>query len=124
MNPTTTDGLRDAEPAPLFSLDELTARFAAAARALWPEAEPVVQFEPPRRPEFGDVATNLAFGLARVARKNPQEIAADVIARAMDDDGVRASVGEATPLAGLINLMLRSEFWQRVVLKILREGAV
>ena len=46
MNPTTTDGLRTAEPAALLSLDELAARFAAAARALWPEAEPVVQLEP------------------------------------------------------------------------------
>ncbi|HTD33689.1 MAG TPA: arginine--tRNA ligase [Candidatus Elarobacter sp.] len=116
MNPITTEEIE------LLSLDELAARFAAAARALWPEAEPVVQFEPARRAEFGDVATNLAFGLARVARKKPQEIAAELVARAMQDDGVRATVAEATPLAGFINLKLRPAFWQRVVAKILRAG--
>ena len=106
----------------LLSLDELAARFAAAARALWPEAEPVVQFEPPRRPEFGDVATNVAFGLARVARTKPQEIAAEIIARALEDAAVSATVSEATPLAGFINLKLRPAFWQRVVADVLREG--
>ena len=123
MNPTTTDGLREAEPAALLTLDELAARFASAARALWPDADPVVQFEPARRPEFGDVATNVAFGLARVARKKPQDIASDIVARALDDPAVRATVAEATPLAGFINLKLRPEFWQRVVADVLREGA-
>ncbi|MDB5070616.1 MAG: argS [Candidatus Eremiobacteraeota bacterium] len=122
MNPTTTDGLREAEPAALLTLDELAARFAAAARALWPDADPVVQFEAPRHAQFGDVATNVAFGLARVARKKPQDIASEIVARALDDPTVRATVAEATPLAGFINLRLRPEFWQRVVADVLREG--
>ena len=117
MNPTTTK-----EPA-LLSLDELAARFAAAARALWPDAEPVVQFEPARRVEFGDVATNVAFGLARTARKKPQDIGSDIIARALADDGVRATVAEATAVAGFINLTLKPAFWQRVVGDVLRDGA-
>jgi arginyl-tRNA synthetase len=117
MNPTTTEEIV------LLSLDELAARFAAAARALWPEADPVVQFEPARRAEFGDVATNVAFGLARIARKKPQYIAADIIARAMEDDRVRGTVAVATPLAGFINLKLVPAFWQRVVADVLREGA-
>ena len=121
MNPTTTDVAGPDDQA-LLSLDELAARFAAAARALWPEAQPVVQFEPARRAEFGDVATNVAFGLAKVARKKPQEIAADIIARALDDAGVRATVAGATPLAGFINVTLVPAFWQRVVGDVLREG--
>jgi arginyl-tRNA synthetase len=116
MNPTTT------EEHVLLSLDELAIRFAAAARALWPDAEPIVQFEPARRVEFGDVATNVAFGLARIARKKPQEIAAEIIARALEDDAVRATVAEATPLAGFVNLKLQPAFWQRVVADVLREG--
>ncbi len=47
----------------LLSLDELAARFEAAARELYPAGEPSVVFEPPRRSEFGDIATNVAFGL-------------------------------------------------------------
>ncbi len=117
MNPTTTEEIA------LLSLDELAARFASAARSLWPQADPVVQFEPARRPEFGDVATNVAFGLARTARKKPQDIGEEIIARALADDGVRATVAEATAVAGFINLKLRPAFWQRVVGDVLRDGA-
>jgi len=116
MNPTTTE--EDA----LLSLDDLAARFVQAARALWPEGEPVVQFEAPRRAEFGDVATNVAFGLARVARSKPQEIAEALIARALTDPGVRATVAEASATAGFVNLRLVPAFWQRVVAAILRAG--
>jgi arginyl-tRNA synthetase len=116
MNPTTT------EEDSLLSLDDLAARFAQAARALWPEGEPVVQFEAPRRAEFGDVATNVAFGLARVARRKPQEIAEALIARALTDPGVRATVAEASATAGFVNLRLVPAFWQRVVAEILRAG--
>ena len=63
MSPTTTK---------LLSLDELAARFADAARALYPGSEPVVSFEPPRHAQFGDLATNVAFGLAKSAKKAPQ----------------------------------------------------
>jgi arginyl-tRNA synthetase len=107
----------------LLSLDELAARFGAAARSLWPDAEPVVQFEPARRAEFGDIATNVAFGLARAARKKPQEIGAEIIARALEDEGVRATVAVATPVAGFINVTLVPAFWQGVVGDVLREGA-
>jgi arginyl-tRNA synthetase len=117
MNPTTTEEMT------LLPLDELAARFAAAARALWPEADPVVQFEAPRRAEFGDVATNVAFGLARVARKKPQEIAAAIAARALEDPAVRSTVADATAVAGFVNLRLVPAFWQRVVAAALREGA-
>jgi arginyl-tRNA synthetase len=119
MNRTTTDV---ADHAGLLSLDELAARFGAAARALWPQAEPVVQFEPARRAEFGDVSTNVAFGLAKAARKKPQEIGAEIIARALADGGVRATVAAATPVAGFINVTLVPAFWQRVVGDALREG--
>jgi arginyl-tRNA synthetase len=117
MNPTTTKEIA------LLSLDELAARFAAAARSLWPEADPVVQFEPARRPEFGDVATNVAFGLARAARKKPQDIGNEIIALALADDDVRATVADATAVAGFINLKLNPAFWQRVVGDVLRDGS-
>jgi arginyl-tRNA synthetase len=107
----------------LLSLEQLAERFATAARALWPQAEPVVQFEPTRRAEFGDVATNVAFALSRTARRKPQEIAEAIVAKVRDDVAVRATVAAFTPLAGFINLQLVPAFWQRVVDDVLREGA-
>ena len=107
----------------MLELPALAERFAAAARALYPESETNVVFEPPRRTEFGDVATNIAFGLAKVAKKKPLDIANAVIARALEDPDVRATVAEATAAAGFINLRLVPQFWQRTIGAVLREGA-
>ncbi len=69
MNPTiTSDGT-------MLDLPALAARFEAAAKTLYPEGEANVSFEPPRRAEHGDVATNVAFGLAKSAKKKPLDIA-------------------------------------------------
>ncbi len=134
MNPITTSGPAatnlvghaapdGAESASLLTLDELAARFAEAARALYPGAAPVVTFEAPRRAEFGDLATNLAFGLAKLARKAPQQIAAELAERVLADAQARATVAEATPVAGFVNLRLVPAFWQQVVGEVLRAGA-
>jgi arginyl-tRNA synthetase len=114
MSPTAID---------LLTLAELAEHFARAAAELYPAAAPVtVSFEPPRRPEFGDVATNLAFGLAKAARQAPPAVAAAVAARALADPRVRATVADATPAAGFINVRLVPEFWQRTVRDVLRDG--
>jgi arginyl-tRNA synthetase len=115
MNPTTT------EPA-LLTIDEIAARFDAAARALWPGAEPNVTFEPAKRPEFGEIATNVS-GLARVARDKPQAIAEALIAHVSADEAMRATVAEFTPTGGFINVRLVPAFWQRVVGTIVRDGS-
>jgi arginyl-tRNA synthetase len=117
MNPTITNG------GALLDLPALAERFAAAARALYPEGETNVTFEAPRRAEFGDVATNVAFGLAKVAKRKPVDIANAIIARALEDHEVRATVADATAAAGFINLRLVSAFWQRAIATVLREGA-
>ena len=107
----------------MLTIDDLAEKFADAARALYPGTEPTVSFEAPRRAEFGDVATNLAFGLAKAAKRAPNEIAKAVAERALADPSVRETVADATPTAGFINLRLVPAFWQRTVATILREGA-
>ncbi len=117
MNPTiTSDGT-------MLDLPALAARFAAAAHTLYPEGEANVTFEPPRRAEHGDVATNVAFGLAKVAKRKPLDIANAIIASAMEDADVRATVADATAAAGFINLRLVPQFWQRTIARVLRDGA-
>jgi arginyl-tRNA synthetase len=108
----------------LLSLAELAERFSRAARELYGlTAPPPVVFEAPRRPEFGDIATNVAFGLAKTARLAPPVIAGAIAQRALTDPRVRATVAQATPTAGFINLRLVPEFWQQTVREILRTGA-
>jgi arginyl-tRNA synthetase len=54
-------------------LDDALRAFAGAAAdavaAKYSVAAPAVTFEAPRRPEFGDFATNVAFALAKTARR-------------------------------------------------------
>jgi arginyl-tRNA synthetase len=113
MNPITTN---------MLSLDELAARFADAAREI-AGGEPLVTFEPARRPEYGDIATNVAFGLAKTARRPPNEMANAILARALEGEDVRATVAESSTAAGFINLRLVPAYWQRVISTILDQGA-
>jgi arginyl-tRNA synthetase len=106
----------------LLTLDELAAAFAEAALAVVPGGEANVQFESPRRAEFGDVATNVAFALAKTARRAPNDLALAIIERAMTREAVHATVAEASATGGFINLRLVPAFWQRVVAMVLREG--
>ncbi len=108
--------------ATLLTLDELATRFRAAAEARYPGGDPVVLFEAPRRVEFGDVATNVAFGLAKTARTAPQAVAGALIDDVLGDPAVRSTVAEATATAGFINVRLVPAFWQRTIATIVRDG--
>jgi arginyl-tRNA synthetase len=117
MNPTTT------EPHALV-LSAFGNAVAAAAAALYPQAAPVtVSFEAPRRPEFGDFATNIAFSLARAARRSPQDVATALIAAARErlrDDA--ESIASVEPVAGFINLRFAPQVWHRELLRMTADG--
>jgi arginyl-tRNA synthetase len=96
----------------------------AAAAARYADAPPVhVAFEAPRNAEFGDVATNVAFTLAKIARAKPNDIAQTLV------DDARASEPRLTPLfasidavAGFINLRFAPACWHAVLSEILRDA--
>jgi arginyl-tRNA synthetase len=111
-----------------LSVDKALRTFAEAAStavsATYPQASPPdVVFEAPRRAEFGDFATNLAFSLTKVARRSPQDVAsalvADVLQRAPELDRLFTSI---EPVGGFVNLRLAPPVWQNVVATVLREG--
>ncbi len=113
MNRTTTEAL---------------ALFADALRAAidrhFPDADRVpILFEAPRRPEFGDFATNAAFALTRAAKAPPQEIASSLVAEAREREPALGDLfDDIAPTAGFINLRLAPAAWHGVVRRILREG--
>ncbi len=75
--------------------------------------------EPPREAAHGDLATNAAMVLAKPARMNPKELAAQIANKlAQSGDVARAEV--AGP--GFINLTLRPEFWPAVLQAVLQQG--
>ncbi|MEO6836137.1 MAG: arginine--tRNA ligase [Candidatus Tumulicola sp.] len=111
MNPTIT------EPHALM-LRAFGDAVAATACALYPEAPAVtVSFEAPRRPEFGDFATNASFSLAKIARRSPQDVAQALV------EGARAHFSTAEvftaiePVAGFINLRFAPQVWQRELVR-------
>ncbi len=96
---------------------------AAAAAAIYSIPPPIVTFEAPRRLAFGDFATNLAFSLAKTARRSPQDIAAALVTeltrRAPELADLFSSV---EPVAGFINLRLAPAVWHAALARVLREG--
>lgn len=107
-------------------LDDALRRFAAAAAnaaAVKYGVETSVAFEAPRRPEFGDFATNVAFSLAKTARRSPQDVATEIVAEAARcTPGLEDSFSGIEPVAGFINLRLAPSVWQAVVARILALG--
>ncbi len=107
--------------------DDALRTFAQALResaaALYDDARLEVAFEAPRRPEFGEFATNAAFSLARVARASPQDVAqrltSDLAERAPRVAALFASI---EPVGGFVNLRLAPQIWQAAIACVVRDG--
>ena len=101
----TTIELERALPEGVLQIFATAVEDAVAQR--YPDAAVKVAFEAPRRPEFGDFATNVAFSLAKVAKRSPQDVAAQIVAdarsRAPHLDTLFSSI---EPTSGFINLRL------------------
>lgn len=74
--------------------------------------------EPPRDPTHGDLATNAAMILARLANKNPRELG-QLIGDELKALPYVEDVSVAGP--GFINIKLAPEFWYHELLTILKE---
>jgi len=105
-------------------LERLAAALSKAAAELVPDGgAPVVHFEAPRNPAFGDLASNVALQLAKRARRPPQQLATEIVNQLFTNDpGLRDIVAQAHSLGGFINVRLAPAFWQRTVARILRDG--
>jgi arginyl-tRNA synthetase len=105
------------------ALSTLTQTLAASARDLYGAQVEEPRLEAPRRPEFGDRASTLAFSLAKTARRSPQQIATELIDAARRREPLLARLfSEIHADAGFINLRLAPAVWHGVVAQILREG--
>lgn len=66
-----------------------------------------VNLEVPRNREFGDFSTNAAMVMAKAAKKNPRDLAAEILPKLFELDFV-ANASIAGP--GFINITLKDEF--------------
>ena len=104
--------------------DELLDALRAAIAEVSPGNTLAVAFETPKQAEHGDLAVTAAMPLAKAQKRNPREVAAELIAalraKAVVDRWVE-SIAVAGP--GFINLHLRAAARQRIVAEALARGA-
>jgi arginyl-tRNA synthetase len=107
------------------ALDAFARALEGVVASTYPDAQPApVTFEAPRRPEFGDFATNVAFTLAKVARRSPNDVANILIEKLRSESpAVSARFSSIDAVAGFINVRLAPAVWQASIARILRDGA-
>ena len=92
-----------------------------AVQHLVPDASPNIVLERPKIAAHGDIATNVAMQLARSARRNPRELAQEIVAAITaqpEGNSLIASAEVAGP--GFINFRLTNTA-QQAVLDVIRE---
>ncbi|MBV8197106.1 MAG: arginine--tRNA ligase [Candidatus Eremiobacteraeota bacterium] len=108
-------------------IDDALRRFGEAAADVvagsYGTPSPPVLFQAPRRPEFGDFATTLAFSLAKDARRPPAEVASAIVAQlTREHRGLRELFSEIEAVGGFINLRVAPGVWQASLARILEGG--
>ena len=95
---------------------------AAVARIL-PEAAPNIVLERPKVAAHGDIATNVAMQLAKPAKRNPRELAQQIVDALLSDPTARAVI-ESAELAGpgFINFRLTHAAQSAVLPAISHQG--
>lgn len=73
-------------------------------------------FAPPNQSGHGDQSTNLAMLLTKKLKKNPREIASDIIEKLQIDNKVISKVEIAGP--GFINFFFTTEFLSQIIVQI------
>jgi arginyl-tRNA synthetase len=107
------------------ALDAFARAVERIVARVYPDALPSpVTFEAPRRPEFGDFSTNIAFTLAKIARRGPNDVALVLIEKLREESPeIAARFATIDAVAGFINLRLAPPVWQALVARILRDGS-
>ncbi|MBB5202931.1 arginyl-tRNA synthetase [Inhella inkyongensis] len=96
----------------------------AALHSIAPENTPAPAFEAPKQASHGDLAVTAAMQLAKALKKNPRELAAQLVAALQAQPAVQQWV-DAIEIAGpgFVNLRLKAAAKQAVVTEVLGAGA-
>lgn len=88
-----------------------------------PDVSPTVTLERPKVAAHGDIATNVAMQLARTARRNPRELAQDIVDALMAQPEAKSLVASAEVAGpGFINFRLTAAAQQAVLNAITQQG--
>lgn len=78
-----------------------------------------IELDIPKAAQHGDYATNVAMSLTRQLKRNPREIAAQIIANLKDPKGIIGKVEIAGP--GFINIFVQPRAWHGILKDIYRD---
>jgi arginyl-tRNA synthetase len=81
---------------------------------------PPFEIERPKVKEHGELSTNLAMVLAKAAKKNPKELAQEIVSSLKDPEGIVESVTVAG--GGFLNFVLKKGAWQESLREIVSQG--
>ncbi|MER3524579.1 MAG: arginine--tRNA ligase [Ignavibacteria bacterium] len=95
----------------------LSQQISAALAALGMSTDVAIGFEKPRQPEHGDLTTNVAMLLAKQQKKNPRQLAAEILERLALDSTLVSDAEVAGP--GFINFRFTSKFYQQQLSRLL-----
>src|SRR5690606_55864 len=95
----------------------------ASVESIIPDAAPNILLERPKVASHGDVATNVAMQLAKPAKRNPRELAEQIV-QALTAQAGSAQLIQSAEVAGpgFINLRLTAAAHQAVLNAIQEEG--
>ena len=101
----------------------LSAALAREASAVAGGADAVASLDPPRDAGFGDLATNVAMTLAKAAKRNPRELADELVGRIQADADLGPLVESAEVAGpGVCNLTLRPKWFADAARAIVASG--
>ena len=96
----------------------------AAVASILPEAQPVILLERPKVAAHGDIATNVAMQIAKPAKRNPRELAQEIVDVLMANPRATALVASAELAGpGFINLRLTHAARVAVLAEISEKGS-
>jgi len=102
---------------------QLISLIRSAIEPIVPDVSPAILLERPKVASHGDVATNIAMQLAKAARRNPRELAEQIVQALTAQPGAADLVASAEVAGpGFINLRLTAAAHQAVLDAIQKEG--
>ncbi|TEA77039.1 arginine--tRNA ligase [Allopusillimonas ginsengisoli] len=103
---------------------QLISLIRAAVDAIVPNTQANVLLERPKVASHGDIATNVAMQLAKPARRNPRELAQQIVDTLLAQPALRALIDTAEVAGpGFINFRLTAAARQAVLHAIQQEGS-
>lgn len=104
--------------------EQLLALIGAAVATVAPDAQPKLSLERPKVASHGDVASNVAMQIAKPLKRNPRDLAQEIVDALLTQVGVNQLIASAEIAGpGFINLRLTAAAKQDVVEVIRARGA-